>query len=417
MDVVALSHAHEDHIGGLPALVSDFRPKELWTGATPDSPSWRDLRAAAVRQRARIRPLTAPGSFSFGGATIDVLAPLPDYLPVDTPKNNDSLVLRVRYGRHAFLLCGDVERQIEWGMLDAGESARADVLKVAHHGSRTSSTEEFLSAVAPTFAIVSAGFENSYGHPNPDVLDRLERHRAVILRTDLDGLITIRSDGRRLAVGMYNGFLGGLSASIAVHHTRAFCRTVRSCRQPMRFRAANTRRALAEGQELMPRCRKRYSRNRPATHRERSCREQSRARPIVRAQSRPVWNRRKEAHSILVLRRSIGHLPLGRRSIVSLTTKAPPRKVDVTVSSSATCSSDSPAGPHPARRSRSKSKYRSGNSSHPNTPCETTRQARHGNNSFTYSSVKTSAVAVGPVRHPAGDHFHARRRAPSVRRS
>jgi competence protein ComEC len=210
VDVVALSHAHEDHIGGLPALVSDFHPKELWTGATPDSPSWRDLRDAAVRQRARIRPMTAPASFPFGGATIDVLAPLPDYLPVDTPKNNDSLVLRVRYGRHAFLLCGDVERQIEGSMLDAGESPRADVLKVAHHGSRTSSTDEFLSAVAPAFAIVSAGFENSYGHPNPDVLDRLERHRAVILRTDLDGLITIRSDGRRLAVGMYNGFLGGL---------------------------------------------------------------------------------------------------------------------------------------------------------------------------------------------------------------
>ena len=119
-------------------------------------------------------------------------------------------MLRVRYGRHAFLLCGDVERQIEWAMLDAGETARADVLKVAHHGSRTSSTEEFLAAVAPTFAIVSAGFENSYGHPHPDVLDRLERHRAVVLRTDLDGLITIRSDGRRLAVGTSNGFLGAL---------------------------------------------------------------------------------------------------------------------------------------------------------------------------------------------------------------
>ena len=95
-------------------------------------------------------------------------------------------------------------------MLDAGETPRADVLKVAHHGSRTSTTEEFLSAVAPTFAIVSAGFENSYGHPHPDILDRLERHHAVVLRTDLDGLITVRSDGRRLFLGTYNGFLGGL---------------------------------------------------------------------------------------------------------------------------------------------------------------------------------------------------------------
>jgi competence protein ComEC len=210
LDAVALSHAHDDHSGGLPALIGAFRPRELWTGATPDSPSWTEVRDAAVRQGTRIVPMTAPRRFEFGGAQVEVLAPLPGYAAADTPKNNDSLVLRVRYGRHAFLLTGDVERQIEWGMLDAGETARADVLKVAHHGSKTSSTEEFLAAVSPTFAIVSAGFENSYGHPHAETLDRLERHGAVVLRTDLDGLITIRSDGFRLSVGTYNGFLGRL---------------------------------------------------------------------------------------------------------------------------------------------------------------------------------------------------------------
>jgi competence protein ComEC len=210
LDVVALSHAHDDHIGGLPALVTDFRPKELWTGATPQAPGWQSVREHAARIGTRIRPWIAPAHFEFGGATVEVLAPLADYVPSGAPKNNDSLVLRIRYGRHAFLLSGDVERQIEWGMLNAGESPHADVLKVAHHGSRTSSSEEFLGAVSPTFAIVSAGFENSYGHPHPDILDRLERHGAVVLRTDLDGLITIRSDGRRLAVGTANGFLGRL---------------------------------------------------------------------------------------------------------------------------------------------------------------------------------------------------------------
>jgi competence protein ComEC len=210
LDVVALSHAHEDHIGGLPALVGDFRPKELWTGATPESPSWQAVRTGAAKSGTRIRRWTAPARFEFGGATLEILAPLPDYAPSDAPKNNDSLVLRVRYGRHAFLLCGDVERQIEWAMLDAGEGARADVLKVAHHGSKTSSTEEFIAAVAPTFAIVSAGFENSYGHPNREVLDRLERHGAVVLRTDLDGMVTVRSDGRRLELGTYYGFVGEL---------------------------------------------------------------------------------------------------------------------------------------------------------------------------------------------------------------
>ena len=268
------------------------------------------------RQRARIRADDRAGAHSsFGGATIDVLAPLPDYLPVDTPKNNDSLVLRVRYGRHAFLLCGDVERQIEWGMLDAGESPRADVLKVAHHGSRTSSTEEFLvrrradirdrlSGVREQLRTSEPGRSRPSGAASRrDLADRPRRPDHHPLGRPPPRRRNVQRLSRRALA----------SRSVAVHHTRAFCRTVRSCRQPMRFRAANTRRALAEGQELMPRCRKRYSRNRPATHRERSCREQSRARPIVRAQSRPVWNRRKEAHSLVVLRRSIGHLLLGWR--------------------------------------------------------------------------------------------------------
>src|SRR5439155_7169444 len=102
---------------------------------------------AAGRASASIRPLQSPARFAFGGTEIEVLAPMPDYLPADTPKNNDSLVLRVTYGSRSFLLSGDVERPIEREMLAAGEIHTADVLKVAHHGSRTSSIEEFLDAV------------------------------------------------------------------------------------------------------------------------------------------------------------------------------------------------------------------------------------------------------------------------------
>jgi competence protein ComEC len=203
VDVIALSHAHEDHIGGLPALASDFHPRELWTGVTPESPTWCALREKAVKNGIRIVPLEAPARFAYGGAEIEVLAPFSDYVPGDTPKNNDSLVLRLRYGRHSFLLGGDVERQIEYRMLQANELERADVLKVAHHGSRTSSTEAFLGAVQPTFAVISAGFENSYGHPNREVIERLQEHRAAVLRTDRDGLVTVRSDGRRLSVETY----------------------------------------------------------------------------------------------------------------------------------------------------------------------------------------------------------------------
>ena len=153
--------------------------------------------------RARIVPFQSPHRFAFGGAEIEVLAPFPDYVPNDTPKNNDSLVLRICYGRHSFLLTGDVERQIEREMLNANELQHSDVLKVAHHGSRTSSTQEFLDAVSPAFAVISDGFENSYGHPHAAVIERLEQHHAAILRTDQQGLTTIRSDGRRLTVETY----------------------------------------------------------------------------------------------------------------------------------------------------------------------------------------------------------------------
>lgn len=203
VDVIAVSHAHDDHIGGLPALVNDFTPRELWTGATPDSPGWQAVLENAAHHKVRIVPLQCPGKFAYGGAEIEVLAPLPDYIPGDTPKNNDSLVLRVRYGKHSFLLCGDVEKQIERGMLAANEIAPSDVLKVAHHGSRTSSTEDFLTAVHPAFALISVGQDNSYGHPNRDVLERLRQHGAMVLRTDEDGLITVRTDGRRLYVERY----------------------------------------------------------------------------------------------------------------------------------------------------------------------------------------------------------------------
>ncbi|MBZ5583341.1 MAG: MBL fold metallo-hydrolase [Acidobacteriia bacterium] len=200
VDVIAASHGHEDHIGGLAALVADFHPKELWTGAMPDTPAWRRLRDAAGRGGVTVTAMQAGRRFSWGGAAFDVLAPFPGYTPSDTARNNDSLVMRVRYGRHAFLLTGDIERQVEWEMLDAHEVQPANVVKIPHHGSRTSSTEQFLAAVAPSFAVISAGFENSYGDPHEAVLERLAERRAMVLRTDQEGLVSIRSDGRRLYV-------------------------------------------------------------------------------------------------------------------------------------------------------------------------------------------------------------------------
>jgi competence protein ComEC len=193
IDILAATHAHQDHIGGLRALMENFRPSELWTGANPPEALLLQARSQGVRvlQRQTSDP------FPYSGATIQVLAPLPDYVPMGT-SNNDSLVLRIAHGNRSFLLMGDLERAEEQRLLDSGRPLHSDVLKVGHHGSRTSTTQPFLDAVAPTVAVVSAGFENSFGHPHPDVIARLEARHSTILRTDLDGLAAIRTDGKHL---------------------------------------------------------------------------------------------------------------------------------------------------------------------------------------------------------------------------
>jgi competence protein ComEC len=210
IDVMACTHAHADHIGGLPALLANFHAKELWTGANSENAAWGALRDTARQDGVRIVPLHRGQCFRYGGAEVEVLAPAEDYVPKDQPHNNDSLALRVTFGQRSFLLCGDIERQVEAELVAEGLVRPADVLKVAHHGSKTSSTAEFLDLARPAFAVMSVGFENSYGHPHADVIGRLEERRAGVLRTDWDGIVTLRTDGRRLEMdmGRWSGALG-----------------------------------------------------------------------------------------------------------------------------------------------------------------------------------------------------------------
>jgi competence protein ComEC len=193
IDVMIATHSHQDHIGGLAAVMSNFRPRELWTGANPPA----ELVALARRLGIPASEKHPAGKSERSGAILEILAPADDYL-ADKPGNNDSLVLRISYGGRSFLLTGDMERGIEAKLLASSADLHADVLKVGHHGSRTSSTEPFLEAVAPSVALISAGFENSFGHPHPDVLGRLSARHTAILRTDLDGLVTARTDGKGL---------------------------------------------------------------------------------------------------------------------------------------------------------------------------------------------------------------------------
>ena len=204
LDVVALTHAHDDHAGGLPAVIENFHPRELWTGAMQKSAAWSAVSAKAHAEHTKIVPMHSGSAFDFGGAHIEVLSPPPDYAPSVVPKNDDSLALRITYGQRSFLLTGDMEKPMERRLLQSGAEIHADVLKVGHHGSNTSSTDPFLDAVVPEFAAISDGFANSFHHPHPQVLARLAAHHAVVFRTDMQGLITVRTDGRNLTVDTFN---------------------------------------------------------------------------------------------------------------------------------------------------------------------------------------------------------------------
>ena len=197
IDVVAMTHAHEDHAQGLSAVVKNFRPKQLWTGAVRGTnPLVMEARRAGVEV---VQP-QAGYSRQFGGATVRTLAPSPDYIPANSAKNNDSLVLEIVYGQRRFVLTGDAERAVEWELVASGRLGRVDVLKVGHHGSKSSTTPEFMDLAKPKFAMISVGDGNLYGHPHADVLSRLKDAHTQVFRTDRDGLTRFLTDGNRLVV-------------------------------------------------------------------------------------------------------------------------------------------------------------------------------------------------------------------------
>ncbi|SEG48130.1 competence protein ComEC [Bryocella elongata] len=198
LDVVVISHAHSDHIGGMASLLRDFQPRELWLSIDPgDSPALQSLLEQARTQHMIIRHISAPQQFSWSGLTFEVLAPESSYANAGKPTNDDSLVLRSSFGRASALLEGDAEAPSEHEMLEHGRVEASTLLKVGHHGSLTSTGQGFLDAVQPRDAVISVGRSNTFGHPREEVLQRLEAGHVRTLRTDRGGAATflLAADG------------------------------------------------------------------------------------------------------------------------------------------------------------------------------------------------------------------------------
>jgi len=204
LDTVVLSHAHSDHMGGLPGVLRNFRPNELWVGNNPPAAAYNALLEEARELHVPVHSLRAGDSRILGNSNVHVLAPLPDYEPGAEPVNNDSLVLRVSYEDTSVLLEGDAESAIEKRML-AEPGLESTLLKIGHHGSATSTKPEFLARVAPQWAIISCGLHNHFGHPREEVLDALQAAHVRTFSTDINGTTCFALNGKSVKAEAFCG--------------------------------------------------------------------------------------------------------------------------------------------------------------------------------------------------------------------
>lgn len=196
LDYLVATHPHEDHIGGIDKVIDNFQIGTMYMpNKTSTTATFRDVVQAMKRKGIKAKNPVAGGKFSLGQVKCEILAPISDkYEDI----NNYSVVIKATYGSNSFLFTGDAESLVEKQILDKGFDVRADVLKLGHHGSSTSSSAAYLKKVNPKYAVVSLAKINDYGHPHKETMDKLKSMGIKLYRTDECGNIVVTSDGKNI---------------------------------------------------------------------------------------------------------------------------------------------------------------------------------------------------------------------------